>query len=296
MKWDDLRVFLQVARLNRLVVAAKGLGMDAATVGRRITALENALGAKLFDRSPQGYELTEAGRNLVEHAQGIESIASVAQEDVGGHADRLSGVVRIGAPDGISNYLLTEATAELSRDNPDLRIQIVALPRVFSLSQREADLALTVSPPTAGRLKVRKIADYNLHLYGTKELVAKHNVQKRKDIAEVPLIGYISDMIFDKELDYLSTIGQDRGAKLTSNSLIVQLRWTLAGHGVCILPDFVAHEYPDLVSILPDVTHLTRSFYLVRHQDDDRIARINRAADVVAAHLRSALSILNRET
>lgn len=296
MKWDDLRVFLQVARLNRLVVAAKGLGMDAATVGRRITALENALGAKLFDRSPQGYELTEAGRNLVEHAQGIESIASVAQEDVGGHADRLSGVVRIGAPDGVSNYLLAEATAELSRENPDLRIQIVALPRVFSLSQREADLALTVSPPTAGRLKVRKIADYHLHLYGTKDLVAEYNAQNRKDIADMPLIGYISDMIFDKELDYLSTIGQDRGVRLTSNSLIVQLRWTLAGHGVCILPDFVAREYPDLVPILPEVTQLTRSFYLVRHQDDDRIARVNRAADVVSGHLRSALNMLSRET
>lgn len=296
MKWDDLRVFLQVARLNRLVVAAKGLGMDAATVGRRITALENALGAKLFSRSPQGYELTEAGRNLVEHAQSIESITSTAQEDVGGQVDRLSGVVRIGAPDGVSNYLLAEATAKLSAENPDLQIQIVALPRVFSLSQREADLALTVSPPTAGRLKVRKIADYNLHLYGAKELVEKYGAKNRKHIADMPLIGYISDMIFDKELDYLSNIGHDRGVRLTSNSLIVQLRWTLAGHGVCILPDFVAREYPELVPILPDVTHLMRSFYLVRHQDDDRIARVNRAADVVSAHLRTALNMLNRET
>ncbi len=294
MKWDDLRVFLQVARLERLVVAGKALGMDPATVGRRVTALEDALGAKLFDRSPTGYELTDAGRRLVDHAQQIESLAGIVQEDIGGQSDRLSGVVRIGAPDGVSNYLLTGATARLVEENPDLNIQIVALPRVFSLSQREADLTLTVSPPTAGRLKIRKIADYHLHVYAAKSFLDRiGSISSRKQLKELPLIGYISDMIFDKELDYLSTIGQDRQARFASNSLIVQLRWCLAGQGICILPDFVAREYDSLTPILPDDTQLTRTFYLVRHQDDDRIARISKSADVIAAYLKSRLSDLS---
>ncbi len=297
MKWDDLRVFLQVARNSRLVAAGKVLGMDPATVGRRVSALEAALGAKLFDRSPQGYELTEAGRNLVEHAQGMESIASVAREDVGGSSDRLSGVVRIGAPDGVSNYLLTEATAALGRDNPDLKIQIVALPQMFSLSRREADLAIAVSPPAAGRLKVRKVADYRLHLYGARQMVeALGPVERRADLEGTPCIGYISDMIFDKELDYAAVMGQERDPCLASNSLIVQLRWTLAGHGLCILPDFVAGEHPELVQVLPDRIDLTRSYYLVRHQDDDRIARVNRAAELVVDYLRTKLGALNRKT
>ncbi len=297
MKWDDLRVFLQVARNSRLVAAGKVLGMDPATVGRRISALETALGAKLFDRSPQGYELTEAGRNLVEHAQGMESIASVAREDVGGSSDRLSGAVRIGAPDGVSNYLLTEATAALGRDNPDLKIQIVALPQMFSLSRREADLAVAVSPPAAGRLKVRKIADYRLHLYGARELLDRLGpITTRADLHDTACIGYISDMIFDKQLDYAAVTGQDRDPCLASNSLIVQLRWTIAGHGLCILPDFVAREHPCLVRVLPDEIDLTRSYYLVRHQDDDRIARVNRAADLVVQYLRASLGELARAT
>lgn len=297
MKWDDLRVFLQVARMTRLVVAGQVLGMDPATVGRRITALEGALGAKLFDRSPQGYELTDAGRRLVEHAQGMESMASVAQEDVGGSSDSLSGVVRIGAPEGVSSVLLSDATHALSRDNPDLKIQIVALSRMFSLSRREADLAVTVSPPTAGRLKVRKIADYKLHLYGERALVAGlKNVSKRADLMQVPCIGYISDMIFDKELDYLSSLGQERDPSLTSNSLLVQLRWTLAGSGLCILPDFLAAEHEQLVQVLPEKVSLTRSYYLVRHQDDDRIARINRAADILVEHMRKTLGTLGQKT
>lgn len=297
MKWDDLRVFLQVARMERLVVAGKALGMDPATVGRRISALEDALGARLFDRSPQGYDLTDAGRKLVDHAQSIETIAGVAQEDVGGQSDALSGVIRIGAPDGVSNYLLTGATAELNRENPDLNIQIVALPRVFSLSQREADLTVTVTPPTAGRLKIRKISTYHLHVYAAQSLLNKTGpINSRKDMREVPLIGYISDMIFDKELDYLSIIGEDRTPRLTSNSLVVQLRWCLAGHGVCILPDFVAHEYPQLQKVMPDDAQLMRTFYLVRHQDDDRIARVSKSADVVAEYLKAKLASLPQPT
>ena len=149
MKWDDLRVFLAVARQSRLHERrARRWGSIPRRSGGGSTALEEALGAKLFDRSPQGYALTEAGRSLVAHAQAMESQAAAATEEVGGHSDRLSGTVRIGAPDGVSNYLLIDACDALSRDNPELQVQAVALPRMFSLSKREADLAITVSPPT----------------------------------------------------------------------------------------------------------------------------------------------------
>jgi DNA-binding transcriptional LysR family regulator len=291
MRWDDLRVFLAVARQSRLQSAGRTLGLDPATVGRRVSALEEALGAKLFDRSPQGYALTDAGSSLLAHAQAMESQASAAAEEIGGHSDLLSGTVRIGAPDGVSNYLLIDACDALSRDNPDLQVQVVALPRTFSLSKREADLAISVSPPTAGRLTVRKIADYRLHLYGRADLVeALGEVRAIDDLREVRGIGYISDMIFDKELDYYALLGRESDPSLTSNSLIMQLRWCLKGVGICILPDFVAREYPELSIVLPDDIRLTRAFYLVRHQDDARVARINRMADVVVDWMRSALA------
>ena len=173
MRWDDLRVFLAVARDGRLQAAGRRLGFDPTTAGRRIAALEEALGARLFDRSPEGYAITEAGRSLMAHAQAMESLAGAVVEEVGGHSDRLSGTVRIGAPDGVSNYLLIDACDALSRDNPELQVQVVALPRLFSLSKREADLAVTVSPPSAGRLTVRKIADYRLRLYARADLAAE---------------------------------------------------------------------------------------------------------------------------
>lgn len=290
MRWDDLRVFLAVARQSRLQTAGRSLGLDPATVGRRITALEEALASKLFDRSPQGYALTETGRSLLEHAQAMESAAGAAVEEAGGQSDRLSGTVRIGAPDGVSNYLLIDACDALSRDNPLLQVQVVALPRMFSLSKREADLAITVSPPTAGRLTVRKIADYRLHLYGRVDLVdGLGPIRSMDDLEGVRGIGYISDMIFDKELDYYALLGRSTEPSLTSNSLIMQLRWTLRGCGLCILPDFVAREHADLRIVLPEDIRLTRAFYLVRHQDDARVARINRMAEVVVDWMREAL-------
>lgn len=291
LKWDDLRVFLAVARQTRLLAAGRTLGLDPATVGRRIAALEEALGSKFFDRSPHGYALTEAGRSLLVHAQAMESVAAAAVEDAGGQFDSLSGTVRIGAPDGVSNYLLIGACDRLSRDNPDLQVQVVALPRMFSLSKREADLAITVSPPTAGRLTVRKIADYRLRLYGRRDLIeARGPIASMDDLEGLRGVGYISDMIFDKELDYYALLGRAAEPALTSNSLIMQLRWTLRGCGLCILPDFVACEHPELAVVLPEDIRLTRAFYLIRHQDDARVARINRMADVVVDWMRDALA------
>ena len=291
MKWDDLRVFLAVARQGRLQAAGRTLGLDPTTAGRRIGALEEALGTRLFDRSPEGYAITEAGRSLLVHAQAMEGQASAAAEEVGGQSDRLSGTVRIGAPDGVSNYLLIDACDALSRDNPDLQVQVVALPRMFSLSKREADLAITVSPPSAGRLTVRKIADYGLRLYARADLVAGlGEVRSMADLRSLRGIGYISDMIFDKELDYYALLGRESEPALTSNSLIVQLRWCLRGVGICILPEFVARNHPELVMLLPDDIRLQRAFYLVRHQDDARVARINRMAEVVVDWMRAALA------
>jgi DNA-binding transcriptional LysR family regulator len=291
LKWDDLRLFLAVARHGRLVSAGRATGLDPATLGRRIGALEAALDARLFERSPHGYTPTETGRALFDHAETVESTIEAAEAELRGGGDRLKGTVRIGAPDGFANYLLIDACDALSRANPDLQVQVVALPRMFSLSKREADLAISVSPPSAGRLTVRKIADYRLHLYASRELALRlGSLSGIADLQEVRGIGYVSDMIFDRELDYYALLGRQSEPALTSNSLIMQLRWCLRGAGVCILPDFVAREHSEIVAILEGAISLRRSFYLVRHQDDARVVRINRLAEAVVEHVCAVLA------
>jgi DNA-binding transcriptional LysR family regulator len=282
--WDDLKVFLAVARSESLSGAGKVLRLDPATVGRRVSKLEDAMAARLFARSPQGYALTEEGQRLLSHAERVEQAVTEAMEEVRGQSG-LSGQVRIGAPDGAANYLLPQVVARICDDNPGLDVQIVALPRVFNLSKREADMAIAVSRPQAGRLTVQKIADYRLSLAASRDYLASHPpIRVLADLKAHRMIGYIPDLIFDKELDYLAEAGVETAA-LASNSVSVQFNWVRAGAGVAIVHDFALPSAPGLVRILPEALGLTRSFYLIRHADDRRVERLNRFAALLADSL-----------
>ncbi|ULB09587.1 LysR family transcriptional regulator [Cereibacter azotoformans] len=285
MDWDDLRIFLAVARAESLSGAGRGLRLDPATVGRRVARLEEALGAPLFAKSPQGYALTEAGQRLLAHAERAEQAVTEAAEDLQGAAG-LSGQIRIGAPDGCANYLLPQVLAAICDGNPGLEVQIVALPRVFNLSKREADMAIGVSRPEAGRLRVQKLADYHLHLAASRDYLARHPpIATLEDLVAHRMVGYIPDMIFDKELDYLTGLGSG-AVPFASNSVSVQLNWLRAGAGVGIVHDFAMPSAPELVKILPEALSLRRSFWLIRHQDDARLERLNRFADALAQGLK----------
>ncbi|WP_420023792.1 LysR family transcriptional regulator [Cereibacter azotoformans] len=285
MDWDDLRIFLAVARVESLSGAGRGLRLDPATVGRRVARLEEALGAPLFAKSPQGYALTEAGQRLLAHAERAEQAVTEAAEDLQGAAG-LSGQIRIGAPDGCANYLLPQVLAAICDGNPGLEVQIVALPRVFNLSKREADMAIGVSRPEAGRLRVQKLADYHLHLAASRDYLARHPpIATLEDLVAHRMVGYIPDMIFDKELDYLTELGSG-AVPFASNSVSVQLNWLRAGAGVGIVHDFAMPSAPELVKILPEALSLRRSFWLIRHQDDARLERLNRFADALAQGLK----------
>ncbi len=152
-----------------------------------------------------------------------------ALDEVRGRAATLSGQVRIGAPDGCANYLLPQVAAAICDENPGLEVQIVALPRVFNLSRREADMAIAVSPPAAGRLTVQRLTEYRLHLAASRDYLARHGTPRsRADLGGHRVVGYIPDMIFDKELDYLAEIGAP-DVPLASNSVSVQLNWLRQG-------------------------------------------------------------------
>ncbi|GAA6192328.1 LysR family transcriptional regulator [Phaeobacter gallaeciensis] len=290
--WDDMKVFLAVAREESLSGAGRILKLDPATVGRRIARLESALSAPLFVKSPQGYALTSAGERLLTHGEQAEDAMRAAAEDISGSADTLSGQIRIGAPDGCANYLLPQVCSQICDENPDLDIQILALPRMINLSRREADMAVTVSAPTAGQLLVQKITDYKLHLVGTRRYLRRHDeILKVEDLKSHRMIGYIPDMIFDQELDYLKDIGVPR-VSLSSNSVSVQLRHATNGAGICMAHDFTLPYNPRLRKILTDVVSLTRSFYLVRHQGDQKSDRLNRFAHALNEGLRDEVARL----
>lgn len=292
LDWDDMRIFLAVARSESLSGGGRLLKLDAATVGRRIARLEERLAAKLFVKSPQGYALSEAGDRLLPHAEAAEQAFAGAEEELSGTAGQLTGQLRIGAPDGCANYLLPQVCARICDANPGLEIQIVALPRVVNLSKREADMAIAVSRPTAGRLTVQKISDYHLHLAAHSDYLAKAPpVRDKADLRAHRMIGYIPDMIFDKELDYFAeTEAQVVG--LASNSASVQMHMIQAGAGIGIVHDFAIPFAPGVVRVLPETVRLARAFWLIRHVDDRRSERLTRFAEALGQGLRNEVARL----
>ena len=291
MDWDDLRVFLAVARRESLSAAGKALRIDPATVGRRVARLEDSLGTRLFVKSPQGYVLTEAGARLVPRAEVAET-ALRGLDETAETPEGLTGQIRLGAPDGCANYLLPQVLAQICDKHPGLEVQLVALPRVFNLSKREADMAIGVSRPEAGRLVVQKLTDYQLHLAASRSYLAAHPpIATRADLRAHRLVGYIPDMIFDKELDYLAELGL-APPPLASNSVSVQLNFLRAGAGVGVVHDFALPAAPDLQRILPSDISLTRSFWLIRHADDARVPRLTRFAEDLVRLCRAEMARL----
>ena len=293
-QWDDLKCFLAVARFESLSGAGKELRLDPATVGRRIARLERDLGALLFTRSPQGYVLTAEGQRLQGHVARAETAMAEGAEALAGQGGKLSGQIRLGAPDGAANYLLPQICAAIVEANPDLDVQIVALPRVFNLSRREADMAIGVSWPTAGRLTVTKLTDYKLHLAASRQYLRAHGaVNRLSDLKGHRMIGYIPDMIFDAELDYLGALGIER-INLASNSVSVQFNWIRQGGGLGVVHDFALPSASGVRKVLEHEISLTRSFYLIRHADDARVERLNRFAALLGEGVAREVERLER--
>jgi DNA-binding transcriptional LysR family regulator len=287
--WNDVRSFLAVARSGRLTAAASRLGVDHSTLSRRIAALEHGLKAKLFDRSPSGYTLTDQGRSLLPLAEEMERLALGARETVGGTAATVEGVVRIGCPEGFGSYFLAPRVARLKAAYPKLTVQLVAASAVFSLAKREADIAISVSRPPEGRLQVSKLTDYDLGLYASPLYLREApDIASSEDLFRHSFVSYIGDLLHFPELDVLQHIAPGAVTSMESSNLVAQLRATLAGAGLCVLPAFIAREEHELVRVLAGEVSLTRSLWLTVHQDLAELARIRAAVRFIRSEVEAA--------
>lgn len=291
MNWDDYRFFLAVARGGQLSSVGRAMNVDHATVSRRIKALELELQSKLFDSSPQGYSLTAEGTELLPIAEQMEQATLQAEAALANYDKKLSGTVRIGVPDGVAAYVLSDVAKTICENYPKLKIQLIAMPQQFSLSKREVDFAITVSPPRSGRTKLRKITDYTLHLYGTKSYLEKApKITNKADLSKHRGVGYVPELLHDKELDYMPLFGSEFELQLTSTSVHVQLHAILKGAGIGIVHDFMAHNHTELIPVLKNEVSIQRSFWLTVHEDYAQIDRIRICMDAIVDHMRGALT------
>ena len=283
MNWDDARVFLAVARAGQFVAAARSLKVDHATVARRITALEQALGARLVDRRTTGVLLTGAGTRFLASAEKMETSVLQAQAELTDRDVELSGVVRVGAPDGLAAYYLAGRFAAFTERHRAVTIQLVPVPRVGPLSRREVDIAVVLEKPDTGRFVARKLTDYALGLYASADYLIRHpGPTRREDLAGHTIVGYVEEYTYSAALDYTSELCGSVPVRFQCASAIGQLEAVRAGVGIGALHDFMARRHRDLVRVLPD-NHASRAYWLVEHEDTRGIGRIRAVHDFLVA-------------
>ena len=194
--------------------------------------------------------------------------------------DQRGGGLRIGAPDAFGSFFLAPRLGGLADRHPDLQLELVATARLFSLSKREADIAISLTMPQEGRIIGRRLVDYRLFLYASQDFLARTGpVEKREDLMGRRVIGYISELLFTPELDYLPKVLPGLSAQIRSANLIAQLQATLAGVGLAVLPRFLAKNFPALVPVLPEEISILRSFYLLMHADGKEFPQVRAVAD-----------------
>ncbi len=286
--WDDLRLFLAAARAGSLTAAARTLGLDAATVGRRVARLETALRSTLLVRSSTGLELTAAGSRLLASAQSAETVMQAALE--GADPALGGGVVRISASEGFGSAVLAPALPDLRARRPHLRVELAANPGFLSPARREVDLAITLSPPGDARLRVEPLTDYQLALYAAPAyLAAKGAPRDLADLQRFEAVGYVEDLIYAPELRYLDAIPELPRPAFASSSIRAQREMIVAGGGVGVLPCFLAEG---LVRLLPRHILISRRFWISAHREIAEVERIRTARSWVRRLARERKAML----
>lgn len=283
--WDDLRIFLAVARSRQLAPAARSLGMDATTVGRRLRRLATALQSELFEVEAGERRLTEQGQALFAHAETIESTALNALGEVGGGSTQATGHVRLSVAEGFATWVLAPHLPEFRARHPDIRLDLVTASGFLNPSKREADVAVMMARPRHGRLIAAKLVDYRLRLYAAQTYLDEHGpVSSIGELGRHALIGYVPEFLYSPELDYLGEVAPGLDASLRSTSINVQYRAIASGAGIGVLPRFIGDQDQGLAMLFPEEVDIQRSFWLVTHSDMRRLARI----DAVLGWLRDA--------
>ncbi len=284
--WDDVRIFLAIHRAGSLSAAAGPLEITQPTCGRRLAALEKALGTRLFDRTPEGLRLTDEGAALVDAAEAMEEGARALALKVARGDRELEGVVRIATTELLAVSFLVDALFTVRERYPGIRFELVVSNEESDLLRREADLALRFGPegtrPRPDLLVAQKLGDEPFELYGTDAYLARRGAPSEP----AALAGH--DVVVYSARHPASSwcAGAFRGANVVVAvpSMLVSSAAIAAGLGLGVIPRRAARRFPQLRSLSPVIARGTG--WIVVHPDLRRVPRIRVVADALAAIFR----------
>lgn len=276
---DNLQYFLEVARSRRLTDAARMLGVDHTTVGRRINALERALGHRLFDRAPSGWRLTEAGKRLLPRAEQVES-AVIAAFDPDGTPGLLSGTIRLATTDGFGAFVLAPSLVHLKQLHPHLDIELVTVTARNVLAERHFDLAVTLERPSSSHaVRSELLGSYDLRLYATREYLDRTpEITNTSDLRKHAIIWYVNAVLDVEPLRLLDTFLSEQSASVQISNITGHWQAARTGLGIAPLPAYIGGDDDQLIQVLPGKVQVRRDYWLVLPREIERLERVQTMA------------------
>jgi len=291
INWDDIRLFLAVARAGTVSGAAEVLGVNQSTVSRRINTYEKSLDVRLFERLNTGYVLTPEGEVLLQHAERMEEESAAIERSIMGKNVALSGPIRVTAPLILVKYILMPAFVEFSKTHPDIELTIDVSNNLYNLTQREADVAIRVTrdlPPD--NLIGRELGKAELGVYGEKKYLKKYLQQKIKQ-QHTPLHYIGEDNLFVRP-HWLNEDSLPIKLAMRTNDVLVTLDAVKAGLGVGRLATFIGDVEHSLEK-MNNVPHLPLvPVWMLSHPDMRQVSRINMFTQFISEKIKRHLSAM----
>jgi DNA-binding transcriptional LysR family regulator len=278
--WDDLRYILAVAGAKSVAGAARALGVNHTTVLRRVTAFEQRLGLRLFDRLATGYVLTAGGEELIAAARHIEDTIIALERRLAGQDLRPSGLIRITTTDTLMGSILPEILAEFREAHPEIEIEVAVTNLMLNLSKRDADVAIRPAKDPPETLVGRRVAKVAFAIYASRDYVAK-----RGTIASLHAERWIAP---DDSLAETSVARWMRvelpGSEITlrADSFVAMRQAAQAGLGLAVLPCYLGDVSPGLACVHPPVKGMETALWILTHEDLRQTARIRAFTEFAA--------------
>jgi DNA-binding transcriptional LysR family regulator len=282
MEWSDLRVFLAIAREGTLGAASRKLGQSQPTMGRRLRALEQAVGQTLFQRTGDGFVLTDEGSAVLAHAERMEEEALALQRRLAGHDQRLDGMLRLSSSGWFGAHMLVPVLAEFAKAQPRVVVELLTDGRFFSLPRREADMAFRIHPFEEPEVISRRLMRIGYAAYVKS---GSGHRPRAGDGEGTPLVtmdtayGNMPDVI------WLKRILPNAHIVSRSNNRDVQARLCVEGVGIAVLPQPLGDHYPGLERVDLGEPPPPRDTFVGYHRDLKRLARLRALLDLVIERL-----------
>ncbi|MGE8359473.1 LysR family transcriptional regulator [Pseudomonas sp.] len=288
MNWDDARIFLALCRETTLRGAARVLGVDQATVGRRLLSLEQGLGATLFLRTSSGYSLTAAGEVAMAAALNMEASATELQRQLLGMDERMSGEVRITTTESFALAFVIPAIAQLRQQHPGIEVKLHASVQMLNLNKREADIAVRNLKPENPDLIVRRVARWSSAIFASAGYVAARGIpEPGTAFSGHDLVLYQPHLDSGKDVTLANEpITHGRVAMTCTSGLLVRSA-LVAGVGIGELPVPLG-EQDGLTRLWPERERFPYDIWLVTHKDVRHTARVRVVIEAIAAAFAAA--------